>query len=144
MPSFLTRRVTFAAAHRYRIATWSDERNEATFGACARPNFHGHSYVCDVTVTGEIDPVTGFLVDLVALDDALKIEVRDRFDHSNINLDVPEFGEGGLVPTGENLARFIAERVQSRLGTSIVVTRVVVAEDTTLSATYEPDRTPKA
>ena len=88
MPSFLTRRVTFAAAHRYRIASWSDERNEATFGACARPNFHGHSYVCDVTVTGEVDPVTGFLVDLGALDRALQTEVRDRFDHSNINLDV--------------------------------------------------------
>jgi 6-pyruvoyltetrahydropterin/6-carboxytetrahydropterin synthase len=139
MPSFLTRRVTFAAAHRYRIASWSDERNEATFGACARPNFHGHSYVCDVTVTGEIDPVTGFLVDLVALDDALKVEVRDRFDHSNINLDVPEFGEGGLMPTGENLARFIAERIQARLGPSVLVTRVVVAEDSTLSTTYEPD-----
>jgi len=144
MPSYLTRRVTFAAAHRYRIASWSDERNEATFGACARPNFHGHSYVCDVTVTGEIDPVTGFLVDLVALDDALKVEVRDRFDHSNINLDVPEFGDGRLMPTGENLARFIGERVQARLGTSILVTRVVVAEDPTLSATYEPDLEPNA
>ncbi|MDB4891021.1 MAG: hypothetical protein JWL61_2876 [Gemmatimonadetes bacterium] len=140
MPSYLTRRVTFAAAHRYRISSWSDERNEATFGPCARPNFHGHSYVCDVTVTGDIDPVTGFLVDLPALDAALQTEVRERFDHSNINLDVPEFGEGGLMPTGENLARFIGERVQARLGNAILVTRVVVAEDPTLSATYEPDR----
>jgi len=138
MPSFLTRRVTFAAAHRYRIASWSDERNDATFGACARPNFHGHSYVCDVTVTGEIDPVTGFLVDLPALDRALQTEVRDRFDHRNINLDVAEFGEGKLMPTGENLARFIGERVQTALGNVARVTRVVVAEDTTLSATYEP------
>ena len=144
MPSYLTRRVSFAAAHRYRIASWSDERNEATFGACARPNYHGHSYVCDVTVTGEIDPVTGFLVDLPALDAALQTEVRDRFDHSNINLDVPEFGEGGLMPTGENLARFIGERVQARLGSTVFVTRVVLAEDPTLSATYEPDRPPRA
>ena len=53
MPFFLTRRVTFAAAHRYRRPDWSDERNERVFGACARPNFHGHSYVCDVTVTGD-------------------------------------------------------------------------------------------
>jgi 6-pyruvoyltetrahydropterin/6-carboxytetrahydropterin synthase len=138
MPSYLTRRVTFAAAHRYRIASWSDERNEATFGACARPNFHGHSYVCDVTVTGEVDPVTGFLVDLPALDRALATEVRDRFDHSNINLDVAEFGEGGLIPTGENLARFICERVQASLGNAARVTRVVIAEDPTLSAVYEP------
>jgi 6-pyruvoyltetrahydropterin/6-carboxytetrahydropterin synthase len=138
MPSFLTRRVTFAAAHRYRIASWSDERNEATFGACARPNFHGHSYVCDVTVTGDIDPVTGFLVDLPALDRALQTEVRDRFDHRNINLDIAEFGEDKLMPTGENLARFIGERVQASLGNVARVTRVVVAEEATLSATYEP------
>ena len=91
MPFYLTRRVTFAAAHRYRIASWSDERNEATFGLCARPNFHGHSYVCDVTVTGELDSATGFIVDLPALDRALQTEVRDRFDHHNINLDVAEY-----------------------------------------------------
>jgi 6-pyruvoyltetrahydropterin/6-carboxytetrahydropterin synthase len=135
---YLTRRVTFAAAHRYRIPGWSDERNTATFGPCARLNFHGHSYVCDVTVSGELDPVTGFVVDLGLLDRVLKCEVRERFDHSNINLDVPEFAEGQMVPSGENLARFIAERVQSALGGAARVTRVVVAEDPTLSATYEP------
>jgi 6-pyruvoyltetrahydropterin/6-carboxytetrahydropterin synthase len=138
MPTYLTRRVTFAAAHRYRIAKWSDERNAATFGLCARPNFHGHSYVCDVTVTGDVDPVTGFLVDLPVLDNALQHEVRERFDHSNINLDIAEFHDGGLVPTGENLARFICERVQASLGSAARVVRVVVAEDSTLSATYEP------
>lgn len=139
MPSYLTRRVSFAAAHRYRIADWSDERNAAVFGACARPNFHGHSYVCDVTVTGEIDPVTGFIVDLGLLDDVLEREVRSRFDHANINLDVPEFADGGLMPTGEELARFICQRVQSALGARARVTRVSVAEDATLAAAYEPD-----
>lgn len=139
MATFLTRRVHFSAAHRYRIAEWSDERNDATFGLCARPSYHGHSYVCDVTVTGEVDPVTGFLVDLPRLDEALRTEVRERFDHRNINMDVPEFGDGGLVPTGENLARFICERVQGVLGSAARVTRVVVAEDSTLSATYEPE-----
>ena len=138
MATFLTRRVTFAAAHRYRIASWSDARNEETFGACARPSYHGHSYVCDVTVTGTLDPVTGFIVDLPRLDTALQREVRDRFDHRNINTDVPEFGDDGMVPTGENLARFICERVQAALGDHARVTRVVVAEDSTLSATYEP------
>lgn len=139
MPSFLTRRVTFAAAHRYRIAEWSDERNAAVFGACARPNFHGHSYVCDVTVTGAIDPVTGFIVDLGVLDDVLQREVRARFDHANINLDVPEFGDGGLMPTGEELARFICQQVQHALGELTRVTRVTVSEDGTLTAVYEPD-----
>jgi 6-pyruvoyltetrahydropterin/6-carboxytetrahydropterin synthase len=139
MPSFLTRRVSFAAAHRYRIAEWSDERNAAVFGACARPNYHGHSYVCDVTVTGEIDPVTGFIVDLGLLDEVLEREVRTRFDHANINLDVPEFADGGLMPTGEELARFICQRVQTALGARARVTRVSVAEDSTLSAAFEPD-----
>lgn len=137
MPTYLTRRVTFAAAHRYRVADWSDERNAATFGLCARPNYHGHSYVCNVTVTGDVDPVTGFVVDLGVLDDVLAREVRARFDHSNINLDVPEFADGGLMPTGENLARFIAERVQQGLAGAARVVRVTVAEDSTLSATYE-------
>jgi 6-pyruvoyltetrahydropterin/6-carboxytetrahydropterin synthase len=137
MPALLTRRVTFAAAHRYRVAEWSDEKNEKIFGLCARPSYHGHSYVCDVTVSGEIDPVTGFCADLGVLDRVLATEVRERFDHRNINLDVPEFADGKLMPTGENLARFILEKVQSGLGSSATVVRVVVSEDATLSATYE-------
>ena len=140
MPTFLTRRVSFAAAHRYRVAAWSDERNEQVFGLCARPSYHGHSYVCDVTVSGEIDPTTGMIVDLVLLDRILRDEVRERFDHRNINVDVPEFGEGKLVPTGENLARFIYERVALGLFSARSAARVVkvtVAEDTTLNASYE-------
>jgi 6-pyruvoyltetrahydropterin/6-carboxytetrahydropterin synthase len=143
MPThYLTRRITFAAAHRYRRPDWSDERNAAVFGPCARPNYHGHSYACDVTVTGPLDETTGFVADLGVLDRVLREEVHARFDHANINLDVPEFADGRLVPTGENLARFIAERVQVRLdeatGASARVVRVTVAEDATLSATYEP------
>ena len=139
MPSFLTRRVTFAAAHRYRIPGWSEERNEQVFGLCARPSFHGHSYVCDVTVSGDIDSTTGFLVDLSVLDRVLDTEVRQRFDHRNINLDVPEFADGRMVPTGENLARFIFERVSAGLKGVAHVTEVTVAEDSTLSATYRAD-----
>jgi 6-pyruvoyltetrahydropterin/6-carboxytetrahydropterin synthase len=135
----LTRRVGFAAAHRYRRPDWSDERNAQVFGACARPNFHGHSYVCEVTVTGALDPATGFVADLGVLDTVLEREVRARFDHANINLDVPEFAEGKLVPTGEELARFICERVQAGFGSGARVTRVRVSEDSTLTATYEPD-----
>lgn len=135
----LTRRVTFAAAHRYRRPEWDDARNAATFGACSHPNFHGHSYVCDVTVRGTVDPMTGFVVDLGLLDRALQTEVRDVFDHRNINLDVPEFADGLLVPSGENLARFIFERVQRALGGAATVTAVAVAEDATLSATCSID-----
>jgi 6-pyruvoyltetrahydropterin/6-carboxytetrahydropterin synthase len=139
----LTRRVSFAAAHRYRRPDWSDERNAEVFGACARPNYHGHSYVCDVTVSGAIDEETGFVVDLGVLDRVLREEVHARFDHANINLDVPEFADGGLIPSGENLARYVYERVQRALDDALGagaprVTRVTVAEDRTLSATYEP------
>ena len=134
--ALLTRRITFASAHRYRRPEWSDADNERVFGLCARPNFHGHSYTCDVTVRGEIDPRTGFCVDVAKLDGALALEVRDRFDHRNINLDVPEFADGKLIPTGENLARFIFERVSSALQGLAQVVEVTVAEDATLRTTY--------
>ena len=91
-----------------------------------------------MTVAGPISDETGFVVDLGLLDRVLTAEVRERFDHRNINLDVPEFADGRLVPSGENLARFIHERVQRALGDRVAVTRVTVAEDATLSATYEP------
>ena len=137
--SYLTRRVTFAAAHRYRRLDWSDDQNQRVFGACSRENYHGHSYMCDVTVTGEIDPATGMLIDLALLDRVLTAEVRDRFDHRNINLDVPEFADGKLVPTGEELARFIFDRVQSALAGAAQVQEVIVAEDSTLRAIYRAE-----
>ncbi len=140
MPNaYLTRRVSFAAAHRYRRPEWSDETNEATFGPCAWPSFHGHSYTCDVTVQGAIDGTTGFIVDLGVLDRILDKEVGKRFDHRNINLDVPEFADGALVPTGENLAKFIFERVEAALPGGIRMTSVTIAEDETLSATWSQD-----
>jgi len=92
--------------------------------------------VCDVRVGGPIDETTGFVVDLGALDDILKKQVKERFDHRNINLDVPEFADGKLVPTGENLARFIFERVERELPKPAKVMRVTVGEDDSLSATY--------
>ncbi|MDQ8155529.1 MAG: 6-carboxytetrahydropterin synthase [Gemmatimonadota bacterium] len=135
----LTRRVTFAAAHRYRRPEWSDERNFEVFGKCSRVPFHGHTYTCDVSVAGDVDPVTGFVVDLVALDDILAREVMARFDHRNINTDVPEFAEGLLVPSCENLAVFIADRVQQALGARGAVTRVWVSESPTLWAEWTAD-----
>lgn len=139
MPTTLTRRIRFAAAHRYARPEWSEERNREVFGACANPHFHGHSYTCDVTVRGRVDDTTGFVVDLGVLDRILASEVVARFDHRNINLEVPEFADGRLVPTGENLARFILERVQRALGDRATVAAVTIAEDETLSATHAPD-----
>ena len=139
MAFYLTRRVSFAAAHRYRRPDWSDEQNARVFGLCARESFHGHSYICDVTVTGRLDSATGMIVDLGVLDRVLAVEVGERFDHRNINLDVPEFSDGKLVPTGEELARFLCDGVQRALGDTARVTEVTIAEDRTLSATFRPD-----
>jgi 6-pyruvoyltetrahydropterin/6-carboxytetrahydropterin synthase len=135
----LTRRVTFAAAHRYRRPEWDDARNTEVFGKCARPSFHGHTYLCDVTVTGALDDTTGFVADLGTLDRALQTRVVDALDHRNLNTDIPEFAEGRAIPTGENLAGWIADKVQSALPQGVLVSRVVVREEPSLWATWERD-----
>ncbi len=135
----LTRRVTFAAAHRYRRPEWSDARNEEVFGNCARLPWHGHTYTCDVTVSGPVDGVTGFVIDLRALDAALEREVMQRFDHRTINTEVAEFEEGKLVPSCENLAAFIAAKMQHALGSGVRVTRVWLSESPTLWAEWVAD-----
>ena len=132
----LTRRVTFSAAHRYRRPEWDDAKNEAVFGDCARLEHHWHDYSCDVTVSGPVDEATGMIVDLRELDRVLRVEVTDRFDRRTLNAVVPEFADGLEIPTGENLARLIALRVQRTLGRVPRVTAVTVAEDATLSATW--------
>jgi 6-pyruvoyltetrahydropterin/6-carboxytetrahydropterin synthase len=122
----LTRRVRFSAAHRYWRPEWSAERNRETFGACANPHGHGHNYVLDVTVAGTPDPETGFSVDLAALDRLLKEEVTEPLDHRHLNHDVPEFEEGGLIPTTENLVLWIWERVAPKVpsGARLVTLRL--------------------
>jgi 6-pyruvoyltetrahydropterin/6-carboxytetrahydropterin synthase len=99
----LTRRVRFSAAHRYHRPEWGDERNREAFGPCANPHGHGHDYLLEVTVEGEVDPVTGFSVDLGALDALLHAQVVAPLDHQHLNFAVADFAEGGLVPTTENI-----------------------------------------
>jgi 6-pyruvoyltetrahydropterin/6-carboxytetrahydropterin synthase len=134
----LTRRLTFSAAHRYRRPEWSDAKNAEVFGACAHPNWHGHTYTCEVTVGGEIDPQTGFCVDLASLDRALTERVHARLDHRNLVLDVPEFAEGRAIPTSENVAWWIAREVQAGLSGSARVLRVRLAEMPDLWVEIEP------
>lgn len=98
----LTRRATFSAAHYYWNEAWTPEKNEQVFGKCANRNGHGHNYTLEVTVAGEPDPVTGFVVDLKWLKDAIEREVLAAWDHRHLNLEVPEFAKA--VPTTENLA----------------------------------------
>ncbi|MEX2182074.1 MAG: 6-carboxytetrahydropterin synthase [Gemmatimonadaceae bacterium] len=136
MRASLTRRITFSAGHRYHRPDWDDARNEAVFGSCVRP--HGHTYVVDVTVSGPVDPLTGFCADLGALDRALRTAVVERLDHRDLVRDVAEFAEGEQIPTDENLAWWIARAVQDALGASPRVSRVRVAEEPGLWAEVEP------
>jgi len=101
---FLTRRATFSASHYYWNAAWTPEENERVFGRCANRNGHGHNYTLEVTVAGEPDPVTGFVVDLKWLKDVMERAVLADFDHRHLNLEAPEFAAGKLIPTTENIA----------------------------------------
>lgn len=96
------RRVTFNSAHRLYRKDWSDEQNNNIFGKCNNPNFHGHNYVLEIWIDGNIDPETGYVIDLKIVKDLAKSEIESRFDHRNLNLDCPEFRD--LIPTAENIA----------------------------------------
>jgi 6-pyruvoyltetrahydropterin/6-carboxytetrahydropterin synthase len=133
----LTRRVSFTASHRYWRSDWSGVRNEQRFGAAATT--HSHDYSCDVTVSGPLDEDTGMVVDLGMLDKVLDREVRLRFHGMDITTQLPEFADGKLIPTGENLARFIYMKVSGSLTGSATVTRVVVREDATISSEFSGD-----
>ena len=109
---FLTRRATFSASHYYWNENWSEEKNQQVFGRCANRNGHGHNYTLEVTVAGEPDRVTGFVVDLKGLKDMMEREVLSAFDHRHLNLEVPEFASGGMIPTTENIARAAWSRLE--------------------------------
>jgi len=107
------RRTTFNAAHRLFRSDWSDEKNNAVFGKCNNPNFHGHNYTLEVWVEGEIDPETGYLVDLKLVKEMIKEEILERFDHRNLNLDCVEFAD--LNPTVENIALVFYNILRAKL-----------------------------
>lgn len=94
----ITRRERFNAAHKLWVDSWSEEKNFNVFGKCANPNWHGHNYELHVTVKGEIDEVTGYVVDLKELSDIINDKVIDKLDHKNLNLDVP-FMKGKMAST---------------------------------------------
>ena len=106
----VSRRAHFNAAHRLYRPHWSPEKNEAIFGKCNNPHFHGHNYELIVSVTGEVDSETGYVVDVKILKDCIKSEVEDAFDHKNLNLEVPEFKEKN--PTAENIAIVIYDKLK--------------------------------
>ena len=133
----LTKRVEFCAAHRYQNPRWSAEENARVFGRCV--NLHGHNYVLEVTIQGEASPETGMVMDLKALKDLIIDTVLARFDHKNLNVDVPFFTEA--IPTPENLAVVIWDLLAPALeGCSLA--RIRLHEDGTTYVDYSGERGP--
>jgi 6-pyruvoyltetrahydropterin/6-carboxytetrahydropterin synthase len=129
----VTRRVHFNAAHRLHNPALSDEENRALFGPCNNPNFHGHNYELDVSVTGEIDPVSGYVADLGVVKRIVEERVVSYLDHRNLNLDIPDFADRN--PTAENMAVMIWQRLEGSLPGRLV--RVVLWETPRNYVTYE-------
>jgi 6-pyruvoyltetrahydropterin/6-carboxytetrahydropterin synthase len=113
------RKAHFNAAHRLFNPAWSDEKNATVFGKCSNPHYHGHNYDLIVSVTGEIDPVTGFVMDLSVLRELIKSEIEDAFDHKNLNIEVAEFKN--LNPTVENISVVIYNKLRAKIRTSLKV-----------------------
>lgn len=111
------RKAHFNAAHRLHRKDWKDAQNQETFGKCNNPYYHGHNYELEVAVTGEVDPETGYLIDLKVLKDVIKEQVEDYMDHKNLNEQVPEFAT--LNPTAEHIAFVIYNRVKAALDPSL-------------------------
>lgn len=111
------RKEHFNAAHRLYRPDWDDATNDRVFGKCALPHYHGHNYELVVKVTGEIDPETGYVIDLKLLSDLIQREVIERFDHRNLNMDTKEFAQ--LNPTAENIAVVIHGLLRIHLADSL-------------------------
>ena len=99
------RKAHFNAAHRLHNPEWSEEKNQRVFGLCNNPNYHGHNYELEVQLIGEVNPETGYLIDLKELKDLIYEKIEKRFDHKNLNLDTEEFRD--LNPTAENICYVI-------------------------------------
>ncbi len=133
----LTRKAEFSAAHYYWNDEFSEEENARIFGKCANRNGHGHNYTLEVTVEGEVDPVSGFVVDLKWLRDVMEREVIKVYDHRHLNFEVPEFQK--TIPTTENIAIAIWNRLEPNL-TGAKLHRVRVYEMPELFADYYGER----
>lgn len=107
------RKAHFNAAHRLYNPEWTTEKNNDVFGLCNNVNWHGHNYDLIVKVVGEIDPQTGYVIDMKVLKELIKTEVEERFDHKNLNLDCPEFE--GINPTAENIVVVIYQILRNKL-----------------------------
>ena len=107
------RRGHFNAAHRLHQPAWTDEKNREVFGLCNNANYHGHNYELEVKLTGEVDPLTGYVYDMKDLADLMEAEIEKRFDHKNLNLDTEEFKN--LIPSAENIAVVIYRILRQKI-----------------------------
>lgn len=107
------RKAHFNAAHRLHNPNWSDEKNKEVFGLCNNVHYHGHNYDLEVKVSGEVDPDTGYLIDLKFLSDIIKEHVEKKLDHKNLNIEVAEFEN--LNPTAENISYVIWNLIRAQL-----------------------------
>lgn len=130
------RKEHFNAAHRLFNPSWDDQKNEQVFGKCNNPNFHGHNYDLVVKVRGEIDPDTGYVIDLKVLKDIVKAHILDRFDHCNLNMDVKEFQK--LNPTAENIAVVIWNILRNQIDTKLEL-KIVLYETERNFVEYDGD-----
>jgi 6-pyruvoyltetrahydropterin/6-carboxytetrahydropterin synthase len=115
MKTSVYRKSHFNSAHRLHNPLLSEEQNQLIFGKCNRPNYHGHNYELIVKVTGEIDPISGYVIDMKVLADLVKEHIEEKFDHRNLNLDTVEFKD--LNPTAENIAKVIYDILRPKIDT---------------------------
>jgi 6-pyruvoyltetrahydropterin/6-carboxytetrahydropterin synthase len=133
----VSRKAHFNAAHRLCRKDWTIEKNDEIFGKCNNPNFHGHNYDLIVSVTGKINPETGFVIDIKILADIIKSEIEDHFDHKNLNIDVPEFSN--LNPTAENIVVVIWNKLRNKINPELDL-EVVLYETPRNFVTYKGEK----
>lgn len=132
----LERRYRFSASHRYYREEWPWAENWARFGKCANAPGHGHNYRLVITVAGTVDPITGFLVDLPALDALVRDRVLEVLDHQHLNAAIPEFGPGGRIPSSENLVVWVHGRLADGLPGEAELLAIRIEEDDDLASEW--------
>jgi 6-pyruvoyltetrahydropterin/6-carboxytetrahydropterin synthase len=134
----MTRSLSISAAHRLYSTQLSEDENKSLYGKCYNPNGHGHNYTVDVTVKGEVDPITGMVMDLQELKKAMEMAITDQLDHKNIDKDVPYFRDSKIVSTTENVAVYIWNELEKTLGShKHLLYKVVVHETDKNKFTYK-------
>jgi 6-pyruvoyltetrahydropterin/6-carboxytetrahydropterin synthase len=135
---YLSRRVTFSMGHRLHNAAFTDEHNRRLYGKCNNPNGHGHQYTVEATFAGEIDPATGFSANLAQIDEVLRREIVERFDHFDFDRDFPQFER--VVSSGENLARVFWDLIAPHFPPEAPLIRLRVEETEKNSFEYFGER----